>query len=734
MTADGAKRAILENLGGRGDKFRCPVPTHGRGRGDINPSASVDVSPAGKFLVACPCCEQRQLVDELKGRGLWPGSGSGSSREGWHLRATWRYFGPDGNRDQEDFDTPTEGRQRRWAGGLEGIKPKRLIAIERGEHDLPGRKYHGPILIVEGAKTAAAAHALSQLPALGFASSTAKKGGRSAGQLPDDDVLEWAGASCASEFWICPDNDQPGIKAGTIMARRLQGLYPDAPVLWIDPSNLIDMPPSGWDLGDWDGRWPRPLDVAGYMREAAGKPPAARDTGIKPTTSASAAQVGGDATVGEHHLAELWAAEHGADWRCQSERDHWLQWSDAEGWQDTMPGIVIEHLGRFGRARLKKIVAGATYPDPPRGAKYSTASATSKFARAMAPIATRTGDWDSAPDVIGLPGNRVLQAVDGKLVERDRTRDDLVSKALAARPDWKTGVWSEHLETLFDDPTVAAYLQALAGYALLNRGTEDKIVLCPGRGGTGKTVTFGAITAAVGDYGATCDPNAISGTGGRPVHPVGRMAFIGRRIVVSPELDSGCTLDGAFCKRLSGGDELRARGMHENESTFTFGGLLFVYTNAEPTLIAPDDGLKRRILVLPFEKRRQNPDVNFGRRINLSHVVGWMVEGARFYLEHGMMATPASVVAASRAFHEDADPISSFVDRWLLLAPTASTPVRTVYERYQAYCNETGQLRPLTARTLLKRLREGGFGMSTRKTMGLQWVDGCTLRDDREAA
>ena len=76
MTAEEAKRAILEGLGGRGDKFRCPIPTHGRGRGDVNPSASVDVSPSGKLLVACPCCEQSALLDELKARGFWTSTGS----------------------------------------------------------------------------------------------------------------------------------------------------------------------------------------------------------------------------------------------------------------------------------------------------------------------------------------------------------------------------------------------------------------------------------------------------------------------------------------------------------------------------------------------------------------------------------------------------------------------------------------------------------------------------------
>ena len=84
----------------------------------------------------------------------------------------------------------------------------------------------------------------------GFVSSTAKKNG-AAGQLPDDDVLLWAGVECGAEFWIVPDNDPPGRKAGAILARRLQQLRPGIPVRWVDPSKLVEAPANGWDLADW---------------------------------------------------------------------------------------------------------------------------------------------------------------------------------------------------------------------------------------------------------------------------------------------------------------------------------------------------------------------------------------------------------------------------------------------------------------------------------------------------
>jgi len=56
----------------------CPVPTHGRGRGDRDPSLSVDDGPGGAVLVHCHAgCAQDAVIAVLRERGLWPKSEGG---------------------------------------------------------------------------------------------------------------------------------------------------------------------------------------------------------------------------------------------------------------------------------------------------------------------------------------------------------------------------------------------------------------------------------------------------------------------------------------------------------------------------------------------------------------------------------------------------------------------------------------------------------------------------------
>jgi putative DNA primase/helicase len=56
---------------GKGFLIRCPVPSHGKGRGDLSPSLSIADGDNGKLLVRCFAgCEARDVLAALKQRGL----------------------------------------------------------------------------------------------------------------------------------------------------------------------------------------------------------------------------------------------------------------------------------------------------------------------------------------------------------------------------------------------------------------------------------------------------------------------------------------------------------------------------------------------------------------------------------------------------------------------------------------------------------------------------------------
>ena len=350
---------------------------------------------------------------------------------------------------------------------------------------------------------------------------------------------------------------------------------------------------------------------------------------------------------------------------------------------------------------------------------------------------TGADTWDADRDVVGLTNGKLLEVRGGELIERDRTHADRITRTLAARPtaDWQSGAWADHLLGLFpsDDVSTIAYLQRLVGAALIGRGGDEHvIVLAKGRSGTGKSTTFTAIRRAAGGYGASVDPLAISSTRGMPMHSQNRMAFRGSRFAVSAELADGAVLDAGFVKSLSGGDAVKAREMRQNDLTFVFHGLLVIHTNSVPGLLAPDDGLRRRLRVVPFDQVRETKDTQFASRIDLGDVIGWALDGARAYLaDGGLRETPANVEACGDEYHETADPLSEFVARHLRIDPGEQALGPDVYAAYQAHCAATGVAHPVNARTLNRRLIDG-FGLKRDRRGGHIWLLGCCVQQDEQ--
>jgi hypothetical protein len=73
--ADSVARALGGRRNGRGYLCRCPVSNHGKGYGDRNPSLSI-ADGDDRLLVRCFAgCDARDILDELRRRGLLPGVG-----------------------------------------------------------------------------------------------------------------------------------------------------------------------------------------------------------------------------------------------------------------------------------------------------------------------------------------------------------------------------------------------------------------------------------------------------------------------------------------------------------------------------------------------------------------------------------------------------------------------------------------------------------------------------------
>lgn len=71
MSASEIAAALKGSRVSGGYVCRCPVPSHGKGRGDRTPSLSICDGDDGRLLVCCHAgCDGRDVLDELRRRGL----------------------------------------------------------------------------------------------------------------------------------------------------------------------------------------------------------------------------------------------------------------------------------------------------------------------------------------------------------------------------------------------------------------------------------------------------------------------------------------------------------------------------------------------------------------------------------------------------------------------------------------------------------------------------------------
>lgn len=173
------------------------------------------------------------------------------------------------------------------------------------------------------------------------------------------------------------------------------------------------------------------------------------------------------------------------------------------------------------------------------------------IAAALEPFAATVRDLDADPYLLNC-ANGTLDLRTGAL-QPHRPADRITKITGAAYdPDAAGATWARFLDRVLPDSDVAGFLQRYAGLALCGRVLEHKLAILTGTGRNGKSVLYGALAAALGDYAGTAEPDLFMHRDG--AHPTGELDLRGVRWVVVSESDRGRRLAEATVKRLTGGD------------------------------------------------------------------------------------------------------------------------------------------------------------------------------------
>ncbi|WP_141543360.1 phage/plasmid primase, P4 family, partial [Bacillus toyonensis] len=330
--------------------------------------------------------------------------------------------------------------------------------------------------------------------------------------------------------------------------------------------------------------------------------------------------------------------------------------------------------------------------------------------------------------------NGVIDLKTGELLPHDR--DLLLTKISPIKYDKNAECpnWKAFLESIFKTPTGEAdhelinYLQKAIGYSLTGVTKEQVMFFLFGNGRNGKSTFINIIQDLLGDYGRQTNSDTFlkkrndSGIN----NDVARLD--GARFVSAVESEEGQQLSEALVKQITGGEKMSARFLRQEYFEFTPEFKVFFTTNHKPIVKGSDEGIWRRIMLIPFTvtipKEKIDYDLSDKLAKEMPGVLRWAVEGCMKWQTEGLRA-PEAVKAATAEYREDMDILAPFIDENCTVNSSVRIEAKSLYENYTKWCYQNNELE-LKNRAFYRQLEIRGF-KKEKGTGNKNFILGITL-------
>jgi putative DNA primase/helicase len=405
----------------------------------------------------------------------------------------------------------------------------------------------------------------------------------------------------------------------------------------------------------------------------------------------------------------------------------WLVW-DGRRWQPDTVGQV--HRWQKVIARRMMLDAEATIEDGPRksavylarrGESSAGVLGALKLASTEPGVAVAPEDLDADPFLLNCH-NGVLDLRTGHL--GDHNPELLLTKLAGAAylPDAQGPKFAKFLERIQPTEDMRGYLARQLGHALEGRVVEHVVGIWFGAGANGTSTFINAVLEALGDYGDAADPQLLVARS-FDAHPTGTADLFGLRLAVLHETDAGRRLAEGTVKRLTGGDRLKARRMREDFWGFVPSHTFVMLTNHRPVVGGTDEGIWRRIKLVPWEVEippgEQDQDLGDRLALEADAILTWAVDGYRDWRGHGL-ADPDKVLAATGAYRADSDAIARFIDQRCITGPHFAVQSARLFAAWSKWCAEEGEEHG-TQTVFSAELSKRGFDSAHRR-IGTVWM------------
>jgi putative DNA primase/helicase len=491
---------------------------------------------------------------------------------------------------------------------------------------------------------------------------------------------------------ILPDNDEPGRNHAWDVAAKVKS----AGAASVKIAELPGIAPKG-DISDW-------LNNGGtkeFLLEIVQTASFFTNANEPGTSSQCERQRKAPFALTDFGNAERFAEQHSQNVRYCHTWGKWLIWSGNHWKVDETAKI-----NQLCKATVRSIYAEASQisDDDRRKAvsKHARASESAGRVQAMLSLAQTepdiavTGrDLDTNPWLLNVL-NGTLDMRTGEL--RRHRRSELITKLapVAYDPAAECPEWFNFLDRIMaGSPGLICYLQKLAGYCLTGDTREKCLPVLHGVGNNGKTIFTATIGAMLGDYARETPVETLMIKRNETI-PNDIAGLKGARLVTASEGERGQRLAESLIKRLTGGDKISARFLHQEFFEFVPEFKIVLSTNHKPSIRGTDAAIWSRIHLVPFDvtipKSEQIPRTVMLERLREEWpgILAWAVEGCLAWQKEGL-EKPEEVERATRDYRADSDILGGFISDCCIINPPAKCRSTELYNRYQKWCGDNGE-------------------------------------------
>ena len=257
-------------------------------------------------------------------------------------------------------------------------------------------------------------------------------------------------------------------------------------------------------------------------------------------------------------------------------------------------------------------------------------------------------------------------------------------------------MWLNFLDDIFaGDKELVRYIQKAVGYSMTGDVSEQCVFFLYGTGRNGKSTFLDVLREIFGEYVSNIQPETImvrNGTGNGINSDIARLK--GARMVTTVEPNEGVRINEGLIKQLTGDDTVTARKLYGNEFEFKPEFKLWMATNHKPIIRGTDEGIWRRIHMIPFTVQIPPEKVDRQLKAKLEReypaILRWAADGCQLWQREGLKQ-PRAVIDMTREYRREMDVISGFLGDCCEMGEGFCARSSELYGVYASWCEANNE-------------------------------------------